>query len=214
LHPPGPWLVLLRFETGLTSEEYVKREAWREASLSFCPNHRQGGCSLARHGTYERKTPPGTRIARWYCCESHTTFGLLPDCLAARLPGTLQSFEETVVAAEQASSLEAAAAALRPAIELPGAVRWLRRRRQYVRQCLLLVVGLLPDLLTGCQPTITAFRARLMQETVLVHLRSHAAPYLPQLPAPLGFSAPAGATGGVNCPHQQPMGPDPPPSTA
>ena len=31
------------------------------------------------------KTPRGTRIARWYCPQSHTTFSLLPDCLAARL---------------------------------------------------------------------------------------------------------------------------------
>lgn len=206
--------MLLRFETGLTSEEYVSREAWRDASLPVCPNHRQGGCSLKRHGTYKRKTPSGARIARWYCRESHTTFGLLPDCLAARLPGTLCSLEEAVVAAEQAASLEAAAAALRPGIELPGAVRWLRRRRQYVYQCLSLVIGLLPDILAGCRPTITDFRVRLMQDAVLVPLRGRAAVYLPQLPAPLGFSALACAGGDVNRAQQQPMGPDPPPATA
>ena len=32
---------------------------------------------------------------------SHTTFSLLPDCLAARLPGTLKELEEVVAVAEQ-----------------------------------------------------------------------------------------------------------------
>ena len=91
----------LRFQTGLTSEQYVSAEAWRAARLDRCPNHPHGGCSLARHGTYERRTPAGTQIARWYCRESHTTFNLLPDCLAARLPGTLRRLEEVVVHAEQ-----------------------------------------------------------------------------------------------------------------
>ena len=35
-----------------------------------------------------RKTPRGTRVARWYCPQSRTTFSLLPDCLAARLDAT------------------------------------------------------------------------------------------------------------------------------
>ena len=51
----------------------------RNDTISECrhpvsPNHPHGGCSLARHGTYARKTPRGARIARWYCPESHTTF--------------------------------------------------------------------------------------------------------------------------------------------
>ena len=45
----------------------------------------------------------GTLIARWYCRESHTTFSLLPDCLAARLPGTLDALEAAAVAAEEAT---------------------------------------------------------------------------------------------------------------
>ena len=78
--------VQLRFETGLTGADYVTREAWREARLSRCPLHPRGGCGFARHGTYERKTPAGTLIARWYCPQ-----GLLPDHLAARFPGTLSA---------------------------------------------------------------------------------------------------------------------------
>ena len=95
----------LRYETGLTGEEYVRAQAWRAASLERCPNHPHGGCSLARHGTYPRKTPRGTRIARWYCPESHATISLLPDCLAARLPGELDTLEAVVAHAEQAPSL-------------------------------------------------------------------------------------------------------------
>lgn len=73
----------LRYQTGLTSEQYVSDEAWREARLDRCPNHPGGGCSFARHGVYERRTPAGTLIARWYCRESHETFSLLPGGAAA-----------------------------------------------------------------------------------------------------------------------------------
>ena len=93
-----------------------------------CPNHPGGGCALARHGTYARKTPPGKRIARWYCPESHTSFSLLPDCLAARLPGILAELEEAAAAAERSPTVTAAATVLRPGrSEPPGAMRWLRR---------------------------------------------------------------------------------------
>ena len=63
----------LRYASGHTGEGYVRARAWRDASLERCPNHPHRGCSLARHGTYTRKTPRGTHIARWYCPESHTT---------------------------------------------------------------------------------------------------------------------------------------------
>ena len=73
--------------------------------------HRHHGS--ARHGTYIRKTPRGVRVARGYCPQSRTTFSLLPDCLAARLPGTFEALAAVVVHAESASSLEAAANELR-----------------------------------------------------------------------------------------------------
>ena len=60
-------------------------------------------------------TPVGTRVARSYCPESHTTFSLLPDCLAARLPGTLKELEAVVAVAEQMPSLIKAADKLRRA---------------------------------------------------------------------------------------------------
>ena len=56
-----------------------------------------------------RKTPRGTKIARWCWPESHTTFSLLPDCLAARLPGELDHVEAVVAHAERAPSRSAAA---------------------------------------------------------------------------------------------------------
>ena len=112
----------LRYPTRLTGEHYVDVRAWRDARLERCPNHPHGRCSFARHGTYTRKTPRGTRIARWYCPESHTTFSLLPDCLAAHLPDTLDALETVVDCAERASSIKAAATELRrDFIELPGA---------------------------------------------------------------------------------------------
>jgi hypothetical protein len=206
----GPWPVQLRFQTGLTSEDYVSRKAWREASLSRCPNHPRGGCSLARHGTYERKTPAGTRIARWYCPESHTTFSLLPDFLAARLPGTLNALEDVVAVAEQAPSLEAAANSLRLDIELPGALRWIRRRIALVHRCLVLVIGLLPDQLAGCVATVTHLREHLGHESVLMALRASTARQLPQLPSPVGFCPLATRRGDPTLAFQQPMGPDPP----
>ena len=117
----------LRYASELTGEQYVRAQAWRDARLERCPNHPRGGCAFARHGTYARKRPRGTQIARWYCPDSHTTFSLLPDCLAARFPGELDEVEAVVAHAEQATSTAAAADALRrDAVELPGAMRELR----------------------------------------------------------------------------------------
>lgn len=203
--------VQLRFHTGLADDEYVNRELWRSASLTQCPLHPRGGCGFASHGTYARKTPGGTRIARWYCPEGHCTFSLLPDHLAARLPGTLAEIEQAALAAESAPSLEACADALRPQpIGLPGALRWLRRRIGYVRAVLPTVVALLPQHLQGCAPTIAGIRRHLGVDQALQQLRSLAATHLGALATPLGLRhraarAERGAGG-----FQQHMGPDPP----
>ena len=141
----GQWPVQLRFACELTGAEYVSQGAWQKASLPRCPLHPNGGCGFTRHGTYARVTPPGTQIARWYCRTGHCTFSLLPDCLAARLPGTLAEVEAVVRAVEQAPSLEAACRNLRPDIELPGVLRWARRRVQAVHAALQALKGLLPD---------------------------------------------------------------------
>lgn len=213
--PPGRGRVQLRFRTGLSGEQYVKAQGWRHATLARCPNHPGGGCSLARHGTYARKTPPGTRIARWYCPESHTTFSLLPDCLAARLPGTLAELENAVATAGEARSVAAAAAALRDGRSEPaGGIRWLRRRIRLVTRALNAVRGLLPDRFLGCAATVTAFRARLGTDAALARLRGIAAPQLPALPTPLGFDQRADGAGNPPAAVQQRVGRDPPATPA
>ena len=205
----------LRYHTGLTGEAYVRARAWRDARVERCPNHLNGGCSLARHGTYTRKTPRGTRIARWYCPESHTTFSLLPDCLAARLPGELDEVEPVVAHAEQAASRVAAADALRhDAVELPGAMRWVARRVRLVHHVLGIVIALLPEHLMRCVAEVGAVRTRLGTETGLRALRTLLAEQLPVLPAPLGFQPHRlGATNRLRA-RQHKMGPDPPPRGA
>ena len=205
----------LRYQTGLTGEQYVRVEAWRDARLERCPNHPHGGCSLAGHGTYARKTPRGALIARWYCRESHTTFSLLPDCLAARFPGELDEVEAVVAHAEQAPSLAAAADALRPdTVELPGAMRWVARRVRLVHHVLTIVIGLLPEHLMRCVAEVGAVRARLGTDSALRTLRVLTAAQLPVLPAPLGFQPHRLGTTNRNQAHQHNMGPDPPPVPA
>jgi transposase-like protein len=207
--------VQLRFKTGLTGADYVTREAWREARLLHCPLHPRGGCGFVRHGTYERKSPAGTLIARWYCPQGHRTFSLLPDHLAARFPGTLSEIERVVATLEQARSLEAAADALRSdPVTLASAVRWVRRRVRPVRALLTVLVGLFPQFLLGCAPTVGALRGRLSCEQVLLLLRELAQVHLQALAYPLGFHHRLAACGEHQRGIQQRMGPDPPPHPA
>lgn len=208
-------MVQLRLETGLTGEQYVNAQTWRTARLERCPNHPHGDCSLARHGTYERKTPQGTRIARWYCPESHTTFSLLPDCLAARLPGTLQALEVVVAVAERAASLvDAANEIRRDAVHLPGAMRWVGRRVRLVHNALGAAIGLIPDRLAPCIPEMVPVRERLGSRSALRELRSLAAPQLRLLPAPVGFHPHRLGTTDRNRARQHKPGRDPPPVAA
>jgi hypothetical protein len=203
--------VQLRFETGLTGEDYVTREVWREARLLCCPLHPHGGCGLARHGTYARKTPTGTKISRWYCREGHCTFSLLPDHLAARFPGTLAEIERVVEAVESASSLEAAAEVLRPdPITLPSALRWMRRRVVPVRALLCVVIAMFPGAFLGCAPRIAALRERLGCRGLLSGLRERAALHLHALSSPLGFRHRGHCSVKSGSGIQQPMGPAPP----
>jgi hypothetical protein len=204
--------VQLRFVSGLASTDYVNREGWRLAILKRCPLHAQGGCGFARHGSYGRKSPPGTRVARWRCPKGHCTFSLLPDHLAARFPGTLAEIEQVVATVEQLGSVERAADRLRSLnISLSSAVRWVGRRVVPVRKLLTIVVGLFPQLLLGCAPTVSALRVRLAGESVLVSLRGVAAVHLPSLPLPLGFRPPPYPGGEQKRRFQQHMGLAPPP---
>ena len=217
-NPAGLVPVQLRFNTGLTDEQYVSRELWRLASLERCPLHPRGSCGFARHGTYERKRPAGTYIARWYCPQGHCTFSLLPDHLAARFPGTLSEIERVVAAAEGANSLQTCADALRPdPVSLPSALRWLRRRLNRVRPLLLIAVAMVPRYLQGCAPTIAGLRQRLgvvsVLDSVLMRLRDLLAPHLAALAFPLGFRHRNRKGGEAQAGLQQHKGPDPPQAT-
>jgi hypothetical protein len=169
-------------------EAYIANQEWRDTCLPRCPLHPSGGCSFARHGSYARLTPPGVRIARWYCPEGHRTFSLLPDFLAAKLPGLLESIEDTVVAASSAKSMEAAADALRgPDVTLPSALRWLYRRVQAVKA----VVDAVSRLVLGRGNSTAMWesvtRIDLDQHVLLGLRRSLPPQFLNSLPAPLGF---------------------------
>jgi hypothetical protein len=155
------------------------------------------------HGSYLRKYPVPLRIARAYCREGRTTFGLIPDCLASRVPGTLMEIEEAVATFESSTTLSEAADAVRPVeisvvtgepITLEAQTRWLRRRVKWVTATLLTVVGLLPERFMGVAPTVTAFRSHLQSDSVLVSLREICAQRLEYLPCPVGL-APRSARG-------------------
>jgi hypothetical protein len=149
------------------------------------------------------------RVARWYCRDAHETFSLLPDCLAARLIGSLDEVEQVVVEVEGQASVEAAASALRPDIELPGAMRWVRRRLKGVRTALLALLTLMPGRL-GTKVELRAVRAELSTERALVALREIGAAHLPRLVRPLGFRPPRRERTQGEERIQHKTGPDPP----
>ena len=125
------------------------------------------------------------------------TFSLLPDCLAARMPGTLEQAEGASKAAQQgrgAGSLEQRAELLRPsadsedAIGLQAAVGWMKRRHAAVTAALGVVIALMPELCGGAEPTVTDVgRALGRDEGVLVELRRVVDGELARIPSPVGF---------------------------
>lgn len=205
----------LRLETALTFEQYVTQRGWETATLSACPLCAPGACRCRRLGTYMRKVPAVGYVVRYYCPESHTTFGLLPDFYASRMPGTLDMIEEAAAKADAAPSREKAAEELRPAdapdaVTLGAALVWLRLRVAIVRALLTTVRGLMPDAFAEVPATVSGFRRRLGTLRVLVALRAICERYLHMLPGPLGL-VPRPRTA-LESPrrHAQPAGPDPP----
>jgi hypothetical protein len=202
-----------------TGDDYDTKVMACSASLFACPiratcaqRDRNGRCKPYRHGTYLRVEPSEIRIVRFFCRLGHITFSRLPSFLAARMPGTLAEVQTVVEKAEATSSQEAIADAVRPDIELQGALRWMRRRLLPMREALTTIKGLFPLLFSCCAPTLGDMQAALQQAlhddsrdvltddlrallqitlkptTVLVALRAIAEPHLQQLPAPLGFA--------------------------
>jgi hypothetical protein len=199
----------IRFAIDLSAGEYVRQRAWESARLGNCPLHGKGGCGFASHGTYSRQTPQGTKIARWYCPDGHSTFSLLPDCLSSRLPGSLIEVETVINEVESAPSQEAAVCGLRIEVGLTGVLRWVRRRLFLIRTTLNLLTELLP-VLQDCRPSISSFKAVLGVDYVLPALRMSAGPYLYVLPPPVGFGPRPQRKKGKKSPFQHKTGTDPP----
>lgn len=201
----------VRLATPITSDDYVAGQCWRDASLPGCPWHPEGGCGFARHGTYPRVKPPGTLIRRWYCPLERRTVSALPDCLASHYSGTLVELEGLVLAVERAPSMAAATDMLRTDIELPGALRYLRRLCQAIYPILGVVRGLQPARFGALPLTLSAFAAALPGcRSVLMALRELASNSLRWLPTPLGFDPPRHNPANPFLFLQHPMGPDPP----
>lgn len=215
-HRRGPDKAQLRFATTLTFEQYITAEGWKQATLPSCPLCKPGTCGFHRLAPYMRKVPGVAFVARYYCPEQHTTFSLLPDFYASRVPGTLDDIERAVATAEAVGGVEHAADTLRPAsapdaVTLGGAVAWLRRRIAWVRALLITVASLLPDCFADVERSVRAFRRCLGTSHVLVTLRGICASHLHALPRPLGLNprAQVGIAGAHA--HRQSPGPDPPP---
>ncbi len=210
----GQWPVQLRHETAHTSEEYVSHEGWRNATLARCPLHPGGGCGFARHATYARVWPAGMRVARFYCPLGRVTFSLLPDCLASRFSGSLDALEATVVAVEESraagATMEAAAAAVRPEVDVVIALRWVYRRLTPIRQAVRTLETVMP-LLAGAAGQLSSVRSKLATKRALVSLRSMASPHTPQLPPPLGYGPRVRRRRSRRRRSQHETGADPPP---
>lgn len=149
------------------------------------------------------------RVARWYCPVAQKTFSLLPVCLSARLSGSLDDAEHVVVAAETIG-VERAAQAIRVGeVELPGAMRWLRRRLRGVHAAVLALMTAIPGRL-GRVPEVRVIRSVLGTDRALVALREIGVDHLPSLPPPVGFRPPRPQMAELERAFQHETGPDPP----
>jgi len=184
--------VQIVFDSGHTSESYVIEEGWRDASIERCPRCR---ATIPRHGTYARKVPDGTRIARFYCRPCKMTVSSLPSFLAAGYSETLAVQKGAVASVGAHPTFDAAARAMRPDIELQGARRWLRRRVRRHQLATLIVATVL-----AVSPEVAdPFAMRVEMPEVLRHA-----------PTPAGLAHRPLCAWRADDAHQQPMGPDPP----
>jgi len=122
--------------------------------------------------------------------------------------GSLDEVEQVTLAAES-KGIEAAAEDLRTEIDLPGAMRWIRRRRDAVRVALLALITAMPGRL-GTIPRIQAVRIVLETDRALVAMREIGADHLQALTYPLGFCRPRHLRAERDLVTQHETGPDPP----
>ena len=194
----------------MTTEEYVRTEAWKFIVVVRCPIHPDSDCRITRHGTYPRVIPEGTNIVRILCHTEHIAFSLLPDCFSSRLPGTLGDIEKVVLMVETIarnsgcdmspdaadkilSSPDLATVAEEAGVgqrlfDLASDCGWLKRRIEYVITVLSAVAGLFPETFGNCRPTLASFRSVLGGGPVLVRLRAIAEPRIHEIPAPVGLN--------------------------
>jgi hypothetical protein len=214
-HRRGPDEVQLRLASTLTFEQYVTTRAWEQATLDACPLCAPGKCRLEPLAPYMRKVPVVAFVARFYCRVQHTTFSLLPDFYASRVPGTLDDIERAAVAAEAGGGTERTANTLRPAdvpdaVTLDAAVEWVSRRTAWARALLALVGSMLPERFVGVERSVRAFREHLRTSSVLVALRGICERHLHALPRPLGLNPRTSIALPRDRASRQSMGPDPP----
>lgn len=170
-----------------TASEYKAQKLYEKAELKQCPLHPEGGCGIRKHGSYTRKWPVEIKIACWYCRMGHTLISLLPDFLPSRLSETLKDVEEVVLEVQKHPNLESAAENIRPDIELPGALRWIVRRINYVGRILIIGAGILPQF--GFK-SLEQLQKTFKVDFVLPHLREILKNHLHKLPRIIGLIPP------------------------
>ena len=177
----------IRYRVNVSASEYNEQKLCEKAELKQCPLHPEGGCGMRRHGSYTRKWPIELKIPCWYCRKGHTLISLLPDFLPSRLSGTLKDVEKVVLEAQKHPSLESATEKIRPDIELPGALRWLRRRINYVKKILTISAGILPQF--GFK-NLKQLQKIFKVDFVLPYLRKILEPHLHKFPHIIGLIPP------------------------
>ena len=207
----------LRYQTKLTSSEYIEQEAWKNSPIMTCPVHfhSRGQCSFRRHGTYQRKYPDGLKIQRWYCQEAHQTFSQLPDFAACRASGELKDIENVAVLfgdeRARGATVEQAARTIRPDISPQSAMRWVSRRCTWMLTALTLLAGIAPESGAACGKSIKELRAFFDIPVLLVNMRQIENSILQRAMPPLGFKPPYRHHVFSKLPMQQSMGADKPP---
>lgn len=177
------------YQVGCTSEEYVTRRLWLEASPPSCCYCIPGGktCKLAPHGFYERLYPAGTRVRRYLCRRTGRTVSLLPDCFCSQCAGDVDRLEKLALAREGGQTAAEVAETFREEIGLQGALRWVRLRLGAVSSFLTLIWTLYPAHFEGVEPRVGDLRQHWQTDRVLVALRQIAESELPRIRPPLGL---------------------------
>lgn len=135
------------------------------------------------------------KIPRYYCRICQRTFSLLADCFAAGYGSSLAEIETVYKTVNNISVFDHGAEQLRPDIELQGARRWLRRRKQRVRLAILVTATIL---------------AVNINEIKILEIRQRITNHLQNIPTPIGFCHRPLSYWDSRKHLQHTMGPDPP----